>query len=119
MSPSTSGLDVCFAQEAEEIAGYAGEPEAGGDEPEFRGRRSRTGGTEKVVAGGCERGGKDTQVDEEGEVFEGLVQDVGEALGEGDGMEVGVWWRGGGEEGAEPGVEGEQVREAEGRASIG
>lgn len=30
------------------------------------------------------------QVDEEGEVFEGLVQDVGEALGEGDGMEVGV-----------------------------
>jgi hypothetical protein len=59
------------------------------------------------------------QVDEEGDVFEGLVQDVGEALGEGDGMEVGVWWRGGGEEGAEPGVEGEQVGEAEGRAGMG
>ena len=48
-----------------------------------------------------------------------MVQDVGEALGEGDGMEVGVWWRGGGEEGAEPGVEGEQVGEAEGCAGMG
>jgi hypothetical protein len=59
------------------------------------------------------------QVNEVGEVFEGLVQDVGEALGEGDGVEVGVWWVGGGEEGAEPGVEGEQGGEAKGRTGIG
>jgi hypothetical protein len=50
MSPSTLGLDIRFTQEAEEIAGYAGEPEAGGDEPEFRGRRSGTTCAEKVVA---------------------------------------------------------------------
>jgi hypothetical protein len=42
-----------------------------------------------------------------GDVFEGLVYDVGEALCEGDGMEVWVWWVGGREECAEPGVEGQ------------
>lgn len=59
------------------------------------------------------------QINEVGEVFEGLVQDVGEALGEGDGVEVGVCWVGGREEGVKPGVEGEQGGEAKGRAGIG
>jgi hypothetical protein len=43
VSPSTLGLEVRSAQEAEEIACYTGEPEAGGDEPESRGSRSGTG----------------------------------------------------------------------------
>ena len=118
-SPPTLAFDVRFAQEAEEIASYTSEPEAAGDEPEFHGRRCGSWCAEKVVARRCEREREDAQVDEVGDVFNGLVQDVGEALGEGDGMEVGVWWRGGGEEGAEPGVEGEQVGEAVGRAGIG
>jgi hypothetical protein len=119
VSPSTLGLDVRFAQEAEEIAGDTGEPEAGGDEPELRGRRGGTGRAEKVVARGREGEGEDVQVDKVGEVFEGLVRDVGEALGEGDGVEIGVWWVGGGEEGVEPVVEGKQGGEAEGRAGMG
>jgi hypothetical protein len=119
VSPPTLAFDVRFAQEAKEIASYTGEPEAAGDEPEFHGRRSGSGCAEKVVARGCEREGEDLQVDEVGDVFKGLVQDVGEALGEGDGVEIGVWWVGGGKEGAEPVVEGKQGGEAEGRAGVG
>jgi hypothetical protein len=119
MSPPTLAFDVRFAQEAEEIASYTGKPEAAGDEPEFHGRRCGSWCAEKVVARRCEREREDVQVDEVGDVFNGLVQDVGEALGEGDGVEIGVWWVGGGEEGAEPVVERKQGGEAEGHAGVG
>ena len=58
---STLGFDVRFAHEAEDVAGDAGEPEAGGDEPEFGCRRGGGGGGAERV--GKQRGREDLEVD--------------------------------------------------------
>jgi hypothetical protein len=121
MSPSTLRLDIRFAQEAQDVAGYAGQPESGGYEPESG--CGRLGGAERIPVCGCEGCWESLKVNQVGDVFKGLVEDVGEALGEGDGVQV-VVYRGGGrglrgrEEKSEPRVERDEGGEAEGCARV-
>ena len=61
-SPSTLRLDVRGAEKAKDVAGDAGEPEAGGDEPEFGCGWRGVGAVEGVVAGRCEGEGEDLKV---------------------------------------------------------
>jgi hypothetical protein len=125
VAPSTLRFDVCDARDTDDITGDPGEPEAGGYEPEAHCRWGRTGGTEWVVAEGCEGGREDLEIDQVGEVFEGLVQDIGEALGYGNGVNVGVSRVGGlfggsgGEECTQPGVEGKEAGKSERGAGVG
>lgn len=92
MSSSALRFNIRFAQEAEDVAGHGGEPEARGYEPEpgRAGSRTRLGVAKGVIARRCEGCRQDAEVDEERDVLERLVEDVGEALGQGDGVEVGV-----------------------------
>lgn len=116
-------FNVRFAQQAQDVAGHAHQPETGRQEPQWWGC-ARAGANlsipEQAPWWSGEGRREDAKVYKVSDVLEGLVEDVGEALGEGEGPEVRIWaaMPRQGQEATEPGVEWEESGEAERGARV-
>ena len=105
-------LELCLADQTREVAKDTHEPGAVGPAVYL------AGGDDLALVVPAQGGlGKDVLVDQEREVFEGLEADIGDALGQGDGVQgpILVWLRALGQ-GAEPDVKREEAEEAQGGA---